>query len=295
MNDHSIKASNGLIRYCCFHPEYGYENFIEGYWPKECNGQVTFELRNGIFKQLCEDAENAPEQSYFLVIDEINRGDIPRIFGELLTLLEADKRGISFHLPVSGELFHVPPNLFIIGTMNTADRSIALLDTALRRRFGFIELMPDVNVLDDVVLEGIPVRLWLKELNRRICENIGQDARNLQIGHSYLMHAGKTVSKFSLFAKIVQNDIIPLLEEYCYENYDILQRLLGSSIVDVSSWRICHEIFESQDQAALATALLSSCPDIAASISAIEAAEELSIEEDEHSVEEAEKMDDKDE
>jgi 5-methylcytosine-specific restriction enzyme B len=148
-----------------------------------------------------------------------------------------------------------------------------------------IELMPDVSVLDDVVLEGIPVRLWLKELNRRICENIGQDARNLQIGHSYLMPSGKTVSKFSLFAKIVQNDIIPLLEEYCYENYDVLQRLLGSSIVDVSSWRIRHEIFESQDQAVLASALLSSCPDIAASISAIEGTEE-------HSVEEAEEMDD---
>ena len=107
------------------------------------NGQMTFRLRHGVFKRLCKDAEQAAERKFFLIVDEINRGDIPRIFGELLTVLEQDKRGKAVMLPVSGETFRVPPNVFLIGTMNTADRSISLLDSALRRRFGFVELMPD--------------------------------------------------------------------------------------------------------------------------------------------------------
>ena len=135
--------SLGLVRMCCFHPAYGYEDFIEGYRPELHEGRMTFVLRDGIFKQLCRDAETQPERHFYLIIDEINRGDIPRIFGELLTIIEKDKRGKSVILPLSRSAFRVPPNVFLIGTMNTADRSIALLDTALRRRFGFVELMPD--------------------------------------------------------------------------------------------------------------------------------------------------------
>ena len=108
---------------------------------------MTFALRDGIFKQLCRDAEAQPERQFYLIIDEINRGDIPRIFGELLTVIEKDKRGKPVILPLSRSAFRVPPNVLLIGTMNTADRSIALLDTALRRRFGFVELMPDVALL----------------------------------------------------------------------------------------------------------------------------------------------------
>jgi len=124
----------------------------------------------------------------------INRGDIPRIFGELLTILEKDKRTNRIVLPVSQEIFTIPRNVFVIGTMNTADRSISLLDAALRRRFGFIEMMPDGTVLRDSVVAGIPLRAWFDALNTRIREHVGRDARNLQIGHSYLMQGGSPMT-----------------------------------------------------------------------------------------------------
>lgn len=156
----------GLVRLCAFHPAHGYEDFLEGYRPLQANGQLAFERRDGIFKRLCDDARNDLHRRYFLIMDEINRGDIPRIFGELLTVLERDKRGQTILSPLSGQSFSVPDNVYLIGTTNTADRSIALLDTALRRRFGFVELMPDSRVLDQTVINGIPLGPWLDALNR---------------------------------------------------------------------------------------------------------------------------------
>ncbi len=217
----------GLVRMCTFHPAYGYEDFIEGYRPTEANGQLVFERRDGIFKRLCADAAQDPTRRYYLIIDEINRGDIPRIFGELLTILEKDKRKQALLLPLSGSSFAVPENVYLLGTMNTADRSIALLDTALRRRFGFIELMPDSSLLAYTVVGGVPLGPWLDALNQRLCENIGRDARNLQIGHAYLLEAGRPISSLAQFARVLRDDIIPLLEEYCYENYEALERILG--------------------------------------------------------------------
>ena len=254
----------GLFRMCTFHPAYGYEDFIEGYRPREGpGGSLQFGLTDGIFKQICANAEEEDKRQFYLLIDEINRGDIPRIFGELLTLLERDKRGKAVHLPVSGERFSVPDNVQIIGTMNTADRSIALLDTALRRRFGFVELMPNPDHLGDaVVANSIPLRGWLAALNDRIREHIGRDARNLQVGHSYLMKGEQPITDFGEFVRVLGEDIIPLLEEYCYEDYAALARILGGSLVDGSRQRIRYELLEPSRREALVEAVLEPSPEL---------------------------------
>ncbi|MBI1917617.1 MAG: AAA family ATPase [Planctomycetes bacterium] len=274
---------NGLVRLCCFHPAYGYEDFIEGYRPETVDGQISFRLRDGAFKRLAKDAAQAPDRRFFLIVDEINRGDIPRIFGELVTVLEKDKRGKAIVLPVSGDVFRVPSNVYMIGTMNTADRSISLLDAALRRRFGFIELMPDATILKDQVVGSIPLGPWLVALNRRVCEHVGRDARNLQIGHSYLLQGERPLKDFAAFKRALHDDIIPLLEEYCYEDFSALQNILGNGLLDADKRHIRHELFEEGQDAELVQALLGPCPEILASPEALSSesqVEDVAVEEE---------------
>lgn len=255
------ETTGGLVRLCCFHPAYGYEDFIEGYRPRELHGQLVFHLRDGVFKRLAKDAQQARGRHFFLIVDEINRGDIPRIFGELLTVLETDKRDKeTILLPVSGEPFRVPPNIFLIGTMNTADRSISLLDAALRRRFGFVELMPDTTILKGHVVNSIPLAAWLLALNRRICNHVGRDARNLQIGHSYLLQKERPLKDLAAFKHALRDDILPLLEEYCYSDFLALQNILGKGMLDIENKRIRHELFDEGQEEQLVQALLG--PDI---------------------------------
>ena len=258
----------GLVRSCTFHPAYGYEDFIEGFRPHSNQaGRLIFELRDGIFKQICVDARGNEDRKFFLLVDEINRGDIPRIFGELLTLLELDKRAVNSTLAVSQEAFSVPRNLHLIGTMNTADRSIALLDTALRRRFGFVELMPDTGLLSGASVEGdIPLGPWLTALNDRIRAHLGRDARNLQIGHAYFLENGRPVGNFAKFIRILSEDIIPLLEEYCYEDYDTLAKILGQDLVDQTKQRVKDELFTLSRRQELVQALLSPAPELVTSV-----------------------------
>ena len=270
----------GLVRLCCFHPAYGYEDFLEGYRPHTVNGNLSFELRDGIFKRICRDAEKS-DHNFYLIIDEINRGDIPRIFGELVTTLEKDKRGKRIVLPISQEVFTVHRNVFVIGTMNTADRSISLLDAALRRRFGFVEMMPDSTVLRDSKVSGIPLRAWFDALNERIRQHVGRDARNLQIGHSYLMHSGSPIKEFAALKRAVRDDIIPLLEEYCYEDYDTLGSILGDELVDVTSQRIRRELFDDGQEQALVQGLLAPFSAISTSSEAISSDESAAEEESE--------------
>jgi GTPase subunit of restriction endonuclease len=223
---------------------------------------MVFVPRPGIFKSLCADAAGDPGRQYFLIVDEINRGDIPRIFGELITVIERDKRGKHIILPVSRELFAVPANVYLIGTMNTADRSISLLDTALRRRFAFIEIMPDSSVLSNIVIQGIPLGSWLDALNSRIRMHVGRDARNLQIGHSYLMEDGHPVRDIASLARAIREDIIPLVQEYCYEDFVALEAILGKGFVDAAGQRLEHGVFDRGKEEDLARELLATCPEI---------------------------------
>jgi 5-methylcytosine-specific restriction protein B len=242
----------GLVHVCTFHPGFGYEDFIEGLRAETVNGQLTFERRDGTFKRLCEDARHN-DRPFYLVIDEINRGDVPRIFGELMTVVEHDKRGTPITLPLSGKSFIVPRNVFLIGTMNTADRSISLLDTALRRRFGFVELMPDSSALGGRTAGGLPLGPWLDALNARLRQHLKRDARNLQIGHAYLMTS--PITSVAEFARVLRDDIIPLLEEYCYDDFRALKDILGNGLVDAEGGRIREELFEPNKEEDLIQAL----------------------------------------
>ena len=249
------------VRRCTFHPEYGYEHFIEGHRPDpEVKTELRFELRSGIFKELCSEArkiENG-DKNYYLIIDEINRGDIPRIFGELITLIEADKRtrNKSTELPLSGDEFWVPPNVYIIATMNTADRSIALLDMALRRRFGFLPMKPDSSVFEKVglwfdVKDGTPLKLWFEKLNQNLFDAISKhrhDAEDILIGHSYFLQL-KGLPPEDMndrFKKIIKYEILPLIKEYCYENksaYETLKKFIRDTtgIVPIGEPDNAHE------------------------------------------------------
>ena len=282
-----ILGDDGMVRLCSFHPAYGYEDFLEGFRPESVNGQMHFTLRDGVFKKVCQDAYARPDHRFYLIIDEINRGDIPRIFGELLSVLEKDKRGKAILLPLTGKPFRVPDNVYVIGTMNTADRSIALLDTALRRRFGFIELMPDTSIFGDAAVGGVPLGPWLRALNERVCEYVGRDARNLQIGHAYLLEGEHPIGDFLTFAKVIQDDILPLLEEYCYEDYTTLEKILGASLIDIQKQHIRQELFEASNRDKLIQALLAPSPDITASSQAL-SSEAQAVEEGEEDTSEDE-------
>lgn len=251
-----LEGPDGALEACTFHPGFGYEDFLEGLRPLLHAGQLAFERRPGVFMRLCERARRQPSRRFFLLIDEINRGDIPRIFGELLTLLERDKRGRELSLPLSGERFAVPANVEIVATMNTADRSISLLDAALRRRFAFIELMPDAQALGDAVVLDLPLGPLLTWINDRL-RGLGPELRHLQVGHAYLMHDHQPLTDPLRFAAALRHDLLPLLEEYCYEDRQQLPRLLGPGLFRAGSTELDPTLFTAPRLAELSAALRS--------------------------------------
>lgn len=220
-------VKTGQIKFVTFHQSYSYEDFVEGIKAEPKNGQIDYVPKSGIFKDICKEAgkEENKDRNYVLIIDEINRGNISNIFGELITLIEPTKRAgasdeLTVTLPYSGDSFTVPSNLYIIGTMNSADKSIALMDTALRRRFNFIEFLPDPKKLKDKDIEGIDLMKLLQTINRRIEVLLDKDHT---IGHAYLMNV---TDKESLRDALV-NKIIPLVEEYFYNDYEKIRLVFG--------------------------------------------------------------------
>lgn len=224
--------NEGRINFVTFHQSYGYEEFIEGIKPSTDGGNVTYKVEQGVFLQFCENAKKAEnkDKNFVFIIDEINRGNISKIFGELITLIEDNKRdgaieAMSVKLPYLHKSFSVPDNIYIIGTMNTADRSIAAIDTALRRRFTFIEMMPDYAVLKGVKVSDIDIAEMLKTMNERIA--VLYD-REHTIGHAYFMPLkNKDEPKIADLKDIFRNKILPLLQEYFYEDYGKIRLVLG--------------------------------------------------------------------
>ncbi|MBL4796917.1 MAG: AAA family ATPase [Oleispira sp.] len=196
---------------------------------------LEFMYERGILKRKNSELANVSKvtNNYVLIIDEINRGNISSIFGDLITLIESSKRAgqeeaLSVELPYSKESFSVPSNLHIIGTMNTADRSLALMDTALRRRFDFIEMMPDLEVLKDVEVNGIDIPKMLEKMNQRI--EVLYD-REHTLGHAFfipLKEAAKD-KRFDMLQGIFKNKILPLLEEYFFEDWEKIRLVLGDN------------------------------------------------------------------
>lgn len=203
-----------------FHQSYSYEDFIMGFRPGE---EKDFELKNGVFYNFCKDAEIDSDNDYFFIIDEINRGNLSKIFGELFMLIENDKRGSNhtLHLPYSGEKFSVPANVHIIGMMNTADRSLAMLDYALRRRFAFYEIKPAFKAERFIEYKkGLNNAKFDKLIScvEELNENISKDetlGEGFCIGHSYFCSLEEVTDE--TLSQIVKFELIPLLKEYWFD------------------------------------------------------------------------------
>ena len=228
-----------------FHQSFSYEEFIEGIRPQtnELN-QVIYPIEDGIFKRLCKCAYIHDKEDFVLIIDEINRGNISKIFGELITLLENDKRGDNVTLPYSKKLFSVPQNLYVIGTMNTADRSLVHIDAALKRRFGQYELMPDYTKIDSKI-DRVHLGKLLEYINQKI---IDANFRDNQIGHSYFMKEKDPIMTVGELQFAFAYDIIPLLKDYFYDDDKILHKILGDEFIDknrniVTEWTENESLF----------------------------------------------------
>jgi len=225
----------GQIEFITFHQSYSYEEFIEGIRPNlDGENELTYSLEKGVFKRVSDRAKFDLDNNYVIIIDEINRGNISKIFGELITLIEPSKRLFTENdehpklvtLPYSKKLFGVPKNLYILGTMNTADKSIALLDSALRRRFSFTEMLPNSEVVGQMItIDKIDIKLLFDTINSRIEFLIDKDHT---IGHSYFLKI-KDHQTIEALALIFKNEIIPLLTEYFYGDFEKIQLVLGEN------------------------------------------------------------------
>ncbi len=219
------KKDTSKIQMVQFHQSYAYEDFIQGYRP---NGNGQFDLKNGIFYNFCLQAQQDPNNDYFFIIDEINRGNLGKIFGELMMLIENDKRGSEFALPLAysksiKDTFYIPSNIYLIGTMNTADRSLAMVDYALRRRFSFINIDPEFGesfikyLIDKGTTDALAKKIakHLIALNKAILadRNLG---KGFAVGHSYFCGSEPPFDE-AWYQGIIYNELQPLFDEYWFD------------------------------------------------------------------------------
>ena len=213
----------GRVVFTTFHQNYGYEEFIQGLRPDTESPTMAFKTVDGVFKQIADRAlEDTSGNNYVIIIDEINRANISKVFGELITLIEEDKRwGELNEMCVtlqSSDVFAVPNNLYIVGTMNSADKSISLIDAALRRRFSFKEQLPDIKLVDNPIMRSV-----LEKLNLKLVDEL--ESTDLLIGHSYFMNKDEVD-----LCDVLNNNIIPLLYEYFYDNKKKVAAVLQDTI-----------------------------------------------------------------
>ena len=215
-----------------FHQAYGYEEFVEGIRPHIAdNGQMSYRVESGAFLRLCQQAKHDPSHRYAMLIDEINRANVARVFGELMSLIEPSKRAgqtdsLSVNLAYSSQPFSVPSNVDIYATMNSQDHSLAPLDMAFRRRFEFIECQPQPQLLGKVMANGIEIDLakLLTALNERILQNLAKDS---QLGHSFLWGIDSLHALSAAFSQ----SIIPQVAQACQQHGQILQAIFGQTFI----------------------------------------------------------------
>ena len=220
------QADSSRVEFVQFHQNYSYEDFILGYRPDGSG----FKLTEGVFYRFCQKASNDPDREYFFLIDEINRGNLSKIFGELMMLIESDHRGEKITLAYNGMPFYVPENLYIIGMMNTADRSLAMIDYALRRRFSFFEIEPAFtsdgfqkyqSALDNETFNALVEQI--KALNREITTDASLGP-GFRVGHSYFCLADPAACTTDWMRSVVEFDLLPTLAEYWFDAPDKLHR-----------------------------------------------------------------------
>lgn len=222
-----------------FHQSYSYEEFIRGFKPNE---EGKFKLQDGIFYRFCQKAIQSPDENFYFIIDEINRGNLSKIFGEVMMLIETDKRGPEYAIKLTyskeEETFYIPKNVYIIATMNTADRSLAMVDYALRRRFAFIDLVPGFHedaFEEHLKAKGVSqgfidkIRIFMDEVNLEILKDTVNLGKGFQIGHSYFSPSEKVEDEESWYQRIIRLEIKPLLEEYWFDQEEKVDDLIGKA------------------------------------------------------------------
>ncbi|NMH68033.1 EVE domain-containing protein [Bacillus sp. RO3] len=236
---HMQKRQPENIEMIQFHQSYSYEEFIRGFKPNE---EGHFALQDGLFYSFCEKAKNQPEENFYFIIDEINRGNLSKIFGEVMMLIEADKRGTDYSIKLAyskgDETFSIPENVFVIATMNTADRSLALVDYALRRRFAFIDLIPGFHTPafeEHLKTRGISkgfidnIITFMQEVNSEISRDVVNLGKGFEIGHSYFSPEMKIEDEQAWYERIIRLEIKPLLAEYWFDQEDKVDDLIRKS------------------------------------------------------------------